>query len=366
MPAGIHFEIPFSASNILANNGITNNAGTLQLGGALIQNTALTGAYSLSLSNASASFAVGTTASSTIKLYGLNTITAPTNGTASGLFQTVATPAADITGTTNVYGGVGTLDLNLASAKVTTATAVNISGHLASLVLRNSNGQSTGVLTASRATLNLFDAVNAADVRLYNAKTPEISGAGATITNLYGFYIESQKSGSVTNAYGVYQAGTTDNNVFLGKTSYGSSTFAAGGNGFLNIFQISNTYAALFLRSTSGIASVSAIGLDSNILYLSEENSGSAYGSRIRFDLKNGLITVNNNTTAGTIAAFDASAVLTVNSTTKGFLPPRMTAAQGSAIATPADGLIIYVTSTDATFTAVGLWCRVAGVWTQL
>jgi len=39
-----------------------------------------------------------------------------------------------------------------------------------------------------------------------------------------------------------------------------------------------------------------------------------------------------------------ASAKLDVTSTTQGFLPPRMTSAQMNAIATPADGLIIYCT----------------------
>jgi Protein of unknown function (DUF1566) len=41
-----------------------------------------------------------------------------------------------------------------------------------------------------------------------------------------------------------------------------------------------------------------------------------------------------------------ASAQLDVSSTTKGFLPPRMTFAQRDAIASPADGLIIYNTDT--------------------
>ena len=40
-----------------------------------------------------------------------------------------------------------------------------------------------------------------------------------------------------------------------------------------------------------------------------------------------------------------ASSRLTVNSTTQGFLPPRMTTAQKNAIVTPATGLIVYDTS---------------------
>jgi hypothetical protein len=40
-----------------------------------------------------------------------------------------------------------------------------------------------------------------------------------------------------------------------------------------------------------------------------------------------------------------ASAVLDVTSTTKGFLPPRMTTAEKIAISSPAAGLIVYDTT---------------------
>lgn len=43
----------------------------------------------------------------------------------------------------------------------------------------------------------------------------------------------------------------------------------------------------------------------------------------------------------------DASAILQLDSTTQGLLPPRMTAAQRDAIATPAQGLVIYNTDTN-------------------
>ena len=44
-------------------------------------------------------------------------------------------------------------------------------------------------------------------------------------------------------------------------------------------------------------------------------------------------------------SAANASAMLDVSSTTKGFLPPRMTYTQRQAISTPAQGLIIYCTN---------------------
>lgn len=55
-----------------------------------------------------------------------------------------------------------------------------------------------------------------------------------------------------------------------------------------------------------------------------------------------------------------ASALLEINSTTLGLLPPRMTAAQRNTIATPANGLIVFDTDSAA------LMLRSAGGWRRL
>jgi hypothetical protein len=55
------------------------------------------------------------------------------------------------------------------------------------------------------------------------------------------------------------------------------------------------------------------------------------------------------------------SAALDIESTTKGLLTPRMTAAQRAAIGTPANGLVVY--QTDGT---QGLYCYVNGSWSAV
>ena len=54
----------------------------------------------------------------------------------------------------------------------------------------------------------------------------------------------------------------------------------------------------------------------------------------------------NGNVLIGTTTDV-ASSILTINSTTKGFLPPRMTTTERNAIATPATGLTLYNTTTN-------------------
>jgi hypothetical protein len=65
--------------------------------------------------------------------------------------------------------------------------------------------------------------------------------------------------------------------------------------------------------------------------------------------------------TDGSSAA--ASAMLDVKSTNKGFLPPRMTESERDAISSPADGLVIFNTTSDClNFYAAGYWNETCGI----
>lgn len=72
-------------------------------------------------------------------------------------------------------------------------------------------------------------------------------------------------------------------------------------------------------------------------------DSGSGESEKVRIETS-GIVAIGTSTPS-------ASAQLDVSSTTRGFLPPRMTAAQRAAITSPAVGLVVY--QTDST---EGLW----------
>jgi hypothetical protein len=62
-----------------------------------------------------------------------------------------------------------------------------------------------------------------------------------------------------------------------------------------------------------------------------------------------------------------ASAALDVTSTTKGFLPPRMTGTQAEAITSPAAGLMVYSTDgSGTTITSLGWWGYNGTTWVKL
>jgi hypothetical protein len=66
-------------------------------------------------------------------------------------------------------------------------------------------------------------------------------------------------------------------------------------------------------------------------------------------------------------SSIDASAKVEITSTTKGFLPPRMTGTQAEAISSPAEGLMVYSTDgSGVTITSKGWWGYDGSTWVKL
>jgi hypothetical protein len=151
---------------------------------------------------------------------------------ASSDFSNTFTPTTTITDV-NSYNLIARYKLNLTngvynSTGNTNATAiygfVNIDGNNGTISTQSIRGITSGLAIA-------LSPIKLADYRNYQVNTPEALVIGSTITNVYGLFISQQKGASnltITNGWGVYQNGSSDNNYFNGSLFVGSNV----NNGF--------------------------------------------------------------------------------------------------------------------------------------
>jgi hypothetical protein len=242
-------------------------------------------------------------------------------------------------GTANNYMagslGIGSTSLSLFGLRVSkTITGGTIAynqfndGSVQSDVTSEAMYYSTNATTAAAAfTLtNLFH---------YRARY-NVFGAGSAVTNQYGFFVDSTLTAATnnyafyssipsgTNRWNLYMAGSAANymagNLAIGSTN---TTYSLDVNGVIN---------------TRGSSSIAGSGLSMGYLT-------SNYGWMQSFGSVPLVINASGNNVVIGGTSSNASARLQVDSTTQGFLPPRMTTTQKLAIGTPAAGLMVYDTT---------------------
>jgi hypothetical protein len=203
-----------------------------------------------------------------------------------------------------------------------------------------------------------------------NTRVGSLSLASITTgTNNLAFGLEALRFNLVGNnncAFGVQalRNNLNTNNSAFGNLSFyrlnsGSENVAFGSNsGSLtsldadltsvsnSVFIGFNTKANANSQTNQIVIGHTAIGLGSNTTVIG--NSSTTFGRWY------GSLLLGTTTNA-------ASSILTMESTTQGFLPPRMTAAQRTAIASPAEGLIVYQTDS-----VIGLYIYSSSTWRSL
>ena len=171
--------------------------------------------------------------------------------------------------------------------------------------------------------------------------------SGLTTQNWGGLSLDGNTTGTITSLY-TRQLGANGT----------VETWLAGGNGSTAQYAMTDVGNGIkwrwYLKS----------GNTNREMYIGFGTS--TYDSLMKFRGTDGKVQIRTNLNVGSTSYAVASAALEVTSTTQGFLPPRMTATQGSAITSPAEGLIIYVTNTNATFTAKGWWGWDGTAWLKL
>jgi len=186
----------------------------------------------------------------------------------------------------------------------------------------------SGAIQFSNGSAFASDAAN-----LFFDDTNNRLGVGTNAPTATGHFKGSGAT-SATTSFLVQNSAGTD----LLKISDNGAGFHTVPSGTLTAFQFISDQARLQINpydsGTYGtiIRSFNAAGSAAQKL--------SFWASGFNFETAGGLQVSNNSTGAV------ASAMLQADSTTKGFLPPRMTTTQRNAIASPAEGLMIYNTTT--------------------
>lgn len=163
-----------------------------------------------------------------------------------------------------------------------------------------------------------------------------------------GFKFDCNGTGRFVN--GVNMA-TTSGNVGIGTTNPSEKLHVASGN-----IAIDTTYK-LILRASDPTASY----LTYDIGATNKTILQGYYGINLGTIGGNITLTQAGNVGIGTTSPA-ASSLLDVTSTTKGFLPPRMTTVQKNAIATPAAGLVIYDTTLNKLCVFTTAWETITSI----
>jgi hypothetical protein len=307
-------------------------------------------------------------------------------------------------------GSTGLTNITLRLGKTITGSTTSYAIYNAGVVQSDVTGAAWNNISELNTAASAFTLANF----YHYGATQGTIGAGSTITTQRGFFANSNLTGATinygfqgsipsgTNRWNLYMDGTAANymagQLLIGTTS---STFLLDVNGTTRLQGIttisrndsgSGSSLNIVNTSTTGANNI-RIGQDlaNNTLGFGYHPSGaSTYNSLIpntayAFALSGASQLSFNTTTSSQPITFStndwnekmrifgngnvnigggntptdiASAKLAITSTTQGFLPPRMTSAQRTAIGTPAEGLIVV--QTDGT---QGLYLYIGAAW---
>lgn len=222
------------------------------------------------------------------------------------------------------------------------------------------NGPVTGSasVTVKGGFLGLFNG----GANIVSTTTP-VNFEGYQSANRHGYGLISTPSRPFEFANRTYVAGTAGRELArlssIASDNAGSAKFVitADNGSQLGEFEQNSVVAGPFSYSTD---------FGDTLLRNNYTTSGGQFGN-IKFVVGTTVaMTIGNGTRRGQVAIGtqtpDASAVLQVDSTTKGFLPPRMTTVQKNAIASPTAGLVVYDTTLNKLCVYTTAWETVTSI----
>lgn len=260
----------------------------------------------------------------------------------SGLTATDIQSAIDEVESINFYRNDGAL---------TGARIVDLASNLLTL----DNGQTLFKADTSDSSEFVFQLQDSGGFRLMTMRNDGNGAWGTALpTNTANFTLSGTNSNTAMNLVGG-SSGTTLN---VSNTASSGASIVANSTG-ANSFSIAVLNGSVVFRQGAPLTCGQNSADTDSQLFATTSGSGRTYSLQALeqshiFTLKVGTAGVNN-----------AGAALQVDSVTGGILWPRMTSTQASAI-TGVDGLTLYVTDTNGTFTSVGFWGYENAAWTKL
>jgi len=293
-----------SNTTVTANNGLTKTVNNIQLGGALVQNTSITGNFDIYFGNKNYIFGDDNTLIGSTGIKFAHKLTKSLNSLSGGFSTNYKVSVFTIDTGFSLGAGTGLFnDNNLTTLYVNNSKTIAFSSKAAnqtSYVQFRGVGTPTLTMDDLNGNIGVYgnhmsytqldnttnDAANKATISHFANYHSLVSAQNTehnALTNFYHIFLADTTNNLanpsyIANKYGIYQEGTMDKNVFFGDVILGSSTFLP-------------------------------------------------------------------------------SAKLAIASTTQGFLPPRMTTSNKNTISSPAEGLLVYDTTLHK------LCIRTASTW---
>lgn len=237
---------------LTSDNGITKASNNFKLGGALTADTTVSGAFKMNFTtkgvsinqgdaNVESLFVGNATNEKALVVYGKSLLERNITFSTTGIGATALEVNAYTSGASILESGAAITSaafnelLLLNTGNNTISNLSPVSGHVGSINKQSTGAYTGGIISGYTSVGTLRGSGNISDWAGFRAITPRLlQGNGAalytgTITNYYGVYIEnsdgSDVSTSITNRYGLYQAGPTDKNYFKAPIESGATSY---------------------------------------------------------------------------------------------------------------------------------------------
>lgn len=231
--------------------------------------------------------------------------------------------------------------------------------------------------------------------RINNIKSGRISTAGEVFLGYQAGLVNTSTAGITAIGYQALKANTSGSeNTAVGHGSLSSNIIGIDNSAFgsyslgANTASFNTAIGHRTLQSAISGTNNTALGAGAGNLVVLTGSYNTFIGAGATTALTtlsksaaigyNAIVSANSNIVLGgtgvdkiSVAvgatSADNSAVVDITSTSKGFLPPRMTAIQAEAIPSPAEGLLVYATDgTGADIVSKGWWGFEGANWVKL